>query len=125
MISYTCLGTNDLEKGAAFYDELLALVGAGRASEMDRLITWASAAGAPMFALNAPYDGKPATVGNGVMVALWMDSTEQTDAVYKKAIELGAQCEGEPGYRLESDTFYAAYFRDLDGNKLCACHFKS
>ena len=64
----------------------------------------------------APYDGKPATHGNGTMVALAVDSPEKVDAVYKKAIELGGTDEGPAGPR--SDTFYAGYFRDLDGNKL-------
>jgi predicted lactoylglutathione lyase len=63
-----------------------------------------------------PYDGKPATVGNGVMVALAVDSTDKVDTVYRKAIELGATDEGPSGPR--GDNFYAGYFRDLDGNKL-------
>ena len=73
------------------------------------------------FSVTKPYDGNPATVGNGVMIALKMDSTEQVDAFYAKAIELGASDEGEPGPRGEG--FYAGYFRDLDGNKLNAFTF--
>jgi predicted lactoylglutathione lyase len=65
-----------------------------------------------------PFDGNPATVGNGVMVALRMDSNEKVDALYRKAIELGAKDEGAPGPR--GDGFYAGYFRDPDGNKLNA-----
>jgi predicted lactoylglutathione lyase len=64
------------------------------------------------------FDGNAATVGNGVMVALRMDSTEKVDSLYRKAIELGAQDEGAPGPR--GDGFYAGYFRDPDGNKLNA-----
>ncbi|HET8705983.1 MAG TPA: VOC family protein, partial [Pseudomonadales bacterium] len=60
---------------------------------------------------------KPATVGNGVMVALAVEKPEQVDALYNKAIELGGTDEGAPGYRGEGG-FYAAYFRDLEGNKL-------
>jgi predicted lactoylglutathione lyase len=66
-----------------------------------------------------PYDGKPATVGNGVMVALAAGSRDNVDALYRKAMELGGKDEGPPGPRGHSG-FYAAYFRDLDGNKLNA-----
>ncbi len=122
MIAYVCLGTNDLEKGAAFYDALLGTIGAGRAMEMDdRFVAWSKGAGSPLLSLNKPFNGETATTGNGVMMALSMDSKEQVDEFYAKAIALGAQDEGEPGVR--SETFYGAYFRDPDGNKLCACHF--
>ena len=68
-----------------------------------------------------PFDGKAATRGNGTMVALAMDSKEKVDALYNLAMSLGATDEGKPGQRF--DGFYAAYFRDLDGNKLNACFF--
>ena len=77
--------------------------------------------GKPGLAVAKPYDEKPATVGNGVMIALGMDSTDKVDAVYKKALELGASDEGPPGPRGEGN-FYAGYFRDLDGNKLNVFH---
>ena len=116
MIGYVTVGTNDLDKAVAFYDELLAEVGAGRFMEEDGFIAWAVAPDQPVFSVSRPYDGNAATVGNGTMIALASQSTEQVDAVYAKALELGATDEGAPGYR--SDNFYAAYFRDLDGNKL-------
>ena len=72
----------------------------------------------PSLGILKPYDEKPATVGNGVMVALIVDSKEKVDRIHKKALELGAKDEGAVGPR--SDGFYAGYFRDLDGNKLCA-----
>ena len=65
-----------------------------------------------------PHNGKPATVGNGMMVALVVDSCAKVDALHKKALELGGSDEGAPGPRGEG--FYAGYFRDLDGNKLNA-----
>lgn len=52
------------------------------------------------------------------MVALAVDSPEKVDRLYKKALELGATCEGPAGPRGEG--FYAGYFRDPDGNKLNA-----
>ena len=86
--------------------------------ENDRFIAWGTGMTSPAVSIAKPYDGKPATAGNGVMVALAMDSPEKVDAVYARALELGSSDEGAPGPRGEQ--FYAAYFRDLDGNKLNA-----
>ena len=117
MIGYVTLGSNDLQRAAAFYDELLGLIGAGRFMEVeDVFIAWAVAPDKPGLSVTRPYNGKEATVGNGVMVALAVDSKEMVHKVYDKAIELGGQDEGPAGPR--GDEFYAGYFRDLDGNKL-------
>ena len=116
MIGYVTLGTNDKDRAAKFYDELLGVMGAKRAWEMEKLISWSTGAGAPMLMIIKPADGKPATVGNGVMVALAAKDKAQVEAVYKKAIALGGKDEGPVGPR--GDSFYAGYFRDLDGNKL-------
>jgi catechol 2,3-dioxygenase-like lactoylglutathione lyase family enzyme len=119
MIGYVTLGTNDLRRAAAFYDSLLALIGVKRFMEMERAIAWSAGPNSPGLSVGKPFDGKPATVGNGVMVALAVDNTEKVNALYKKALELGGKDEGPPGPRGTSG-FYAAYFRDLDGNKLSA-----
>ena len=116
MIGYVTVGTNDLPRAVAFYDELFALVGAGRFMEEESLVAWASSADTAGFAATKPFDDNPATVGNGTMVALVVDSKEKVHTVYDKAIELGGTDEGPPGPR--GDNFYAGYFRDLDGNKL-------
>jgi len=118
MIGYVTLGTNDMARAARFYDALLAELGAKRAMEMETFIAWGSAPDKPMLSVIKPYDKKPATVGNGVMIALAMSSKKQVDAIHRKALELGAKDEGAPGPR--GDGFYAGYFRDLDGNKLNA-----
>ena len=118
MIGYVTLGTNDLQRAAKFYDALLAELGAKRAMEMDTFIAWATAPNTPMVAVIKPFDGKAATVGNGVMVAIATDSKAKVDALHKKALALGGKDEGAPGPR--GDSFYAGYFRDLDGNKLNA-----
>ena len=122
MIGYVTLGTNDLPRAVAFYDALLQTIGAGRFMEEDTFVAWATTPGEPSIAVSKPFDGEAATVGNGTMVAIFMQSTDQVDALYNKAIELGAACEGKPGFRPEDATsgFYAGYFRDLDGNKLNA-----
>lgn len=119
MIGYVTIGTNNLERAAKFYDALLAEIGAGRMMESDRFVAWSVSPEAPGLGVTKPFDGKPATVGNGVMVALAVDSPAKVDAVYKKALELGGTDEGPPGPRGEGG-FYAGYFRDLDGNKLNA-----
>ena len=117
MIGYVTLGTNDLERAIAFYDELLAVIGAQRfMGEEGHFQAWAVAPGQPAMSVTKPFDGQVATNGNGTMVALAVDSPEKVDAVYNKAIELGGSDEGPAGAR--SDGFYAGYFRDLDGNKL-------
>jgi predicted lactoylglutathione lyase len=119
MIGYVTLGTNDLERAAAFYDELFGVIGASRFMENDRFIAWAVSPAAPALSVTRPYDGKAATVGNGVMVALAVETSDQVDALHAKAMELGGRDEGAPGPRGDSG-FYAGYFRDLDGNKLNA-----
>ncbi len=120
MIGYVTLGTNDIARAARFYDELLAEFGAKRFMETDTFIAWAVAPGGPALSVIKPFDGKPASVGNGVMVALAAGSREKVDALHRKAMELGAKDEGAPGPR--GDNFYAGYFRDPDGNKLNAFH---
>lgn len=117
MIGYTMVGTNDLEKAVVFYDQLLGQLGAQRFLENDRFVAWSTGEKTPGFSVTLPYNDEPATVGNGSMIALAMETPAQVDALYAKAIELGASDEGEPGSR-EMPGFYAGYFRDLDGNKL-------
>jgi predicted lactoylglutathione lyase len=118
MIGYVTLGTNDLERAARFYDELLGTLGARRFLETETFIAWSVAPDRPALSVTKPFDGNAATVGNGVMVALVMDSQDKVDTLHKKAMELGATDEGAPGPR--GSGFYAGYFRDPDGNKLNA-----
>ena len=118
MIGYVTLGTNRYDEAAKFYDELFADLGASRILESDRFVAWSTGMTSPAVSIAKPYDGRPATVGNGVMVALAMNSPEKVDAIHAKALELGGTDEGAPGPRGEQ--FYAGYFRDLDGNKLNA-----
>ena len=118
MIGYVTLGTNDIERAAQFYDQLLSERGAKRFMDTETFIAWVASPEGPALSVTKAFDGNAATVGNGVMVALRMDSTEKVDALYRKAIELGAKDEGAPGPR--GDGFYAGYFRDPDGNKLNA-----
>ncbi|HVO00228.1 MAG TPA: VOC family protein [Steroidobacteraceae bacterium] len=118
MIGYVCIGTNDPARSAQFYDPVLAVLGARRDGETERYISWGTPNGHSSLLLIKPLDGKPASVGNGTMVSFAADSKATVDAIHKKAIELGGKDEGPPGAR--SETFYAAFFRDPDGNKLAA-----
>ena len=118
MVGYVTIGTKDLERGGKFYDELLAVVGASRKMDMETFVAWGTDSGGAMLSITKPFDGNDASVGNGVMVALAVESKDQVAAVHKKALELGGSDEGAPGPR--GDGFYAGYFRDLDGNKLNA-----
>ncbi len=116
MIGYATLGTNNLEQAAGFYDALLALIGAKRQLTSPRGIGWGAAPDKPNLALMTPFDGKPATVGNGVMIGLAVASRDMVHQFHAKALELGGKDEGAAGPR--GDGFYGAYFRDPDGNKL-------
>jgi len=116
MIGYVTLGTNDMKRSAAFYDKLLAELGAKRMMDQETFIVWGNSPTQAALSVAKPFDGNPATVGNGVMVALIVKEPAQVDRIYKKALELGAKDEGAAGPR--GAGFYAGYFRDPDGNKL-------
>lgn len=118
MIGYVTLGTNDLARAAVFYDALAAELDTPRMMDFDGFIAWGKPGGAAGIGLTKPYDGNPATVGNGVMVALEAKDKEQVERLYELALAHGGTCEGPPGPR--GDNFYAGYFRDPDGNKLNA-----
>ena len=118
MIGYVTLGTNDFARAVAFYDAIAAEMGVGRMMEGDNYVAWGTPGGAAGLAVMKPFDGNAATVGNGVMVALEAKDTAQVDRLHALALAGGGTCEGPPGVR--GGAFYAAYFRDVDGNKLNA-----
>tara|TARA_Y100000991_G_scaffold107429_1_gene81042 strand:+ start:290 stop:685 length:396 start_codon:yes stop_codon:yes gene_type:complete len=124
MIGYVTLGTNDLQGNAPFYDAIAKEMGVGRMMDFDSFIAWGAWDGPASVALTKPFDGKEASVGNGTMVALQAKDTDQVDRLHAIALENGGSDEGAPGPRGEADengnVFYAAYFRDRDGNKLNA-----
>lgn len=121
MIGFAMLGSNDIARARRFYDALMPLLGAtlNPAWSTDTRIWYVVAPDAPMLAVTRTYDGQPATVGNGSMVALLVATRAAVQAVHAKAIELGGADEGGPGHRSsDPDDLYRAYFRDLDGHKL-------
>jgi catechol 2,3-dioxygenase-like lactoylglutathione lyase family enzyme len=110
MIGYALVGSNNLDKAKAFYDQIVAILGGGPMFEHP--------SGGRVYGKGA-FNGEAATVGNGTMIALLADTQEQVRQVFAKVIELGGSDEGGPGWRGPEGGFYGAYFRDLDGNKLC------
>jgi predicted lactoylglutathione lyase len=118
MIGYVCLGTNDLPRAAKFYDAIAAELGTGRMMEFETFIAWGTPGGGCGIAATKPYDGQPATVGNGVMAAIEARDAAQVERIHAIALANGGSDEGAPGPR--GDGFYAGYFRDPDGNKLNA-----
>ena len=119
MIGYTTIGVKNLDAAKTFYSELLdskVLVDVGRLAMIGK------STDEPMIAVCKPYNEEDPTPGNGAMVAFRGGSQAGAEAMYNKAIELGATCDGAPGQRIEG-RFYGAYVKDPDGNKLCFFDF--
>ena len=125
MIGYATLGTDDLDAALAFYDALLAELGASRLMQIGPedggFTLYGTDWGSPALAITRPYDGKPQHPGNGNMISLVVDARAKVDSLHAKALSLGGSDEGAPGLRGDpSMNFYAAYFRDPEGHKLAA-----
>lgn len=123
MIGYVTVGTNNLDKAAGYYDALMGSAGIGRIMEQPGyFIVWGESMEVTSLSLTKPFNGEPATAGNGSMVALAFQTPEQVRAFHAKALALGGSNEGDPGFRPEGNTagFYAGYFRDPEGNKFNA-----
>jgi catechol 2,3-dioxygenase-like lactoylglutathione lyase family enzyme len=118
MLGYCTVGSNRLEEAKAFYDELLGSEGVTRMFEHPSGGRIYGKDGSLMFGVLGPYDGKSASAGNGSMFAFRFDTPEKVAAFHAKALALGGTNEGAPGDR--APKMYFSYFRDLDGNKLCA-----
>jgi catechol 2,3-dioxygenase-like lactoylglutathione lyase family enzyme len=118
MIINACVGTNDLERAGRFYDALTAEIGCQRSNQTDRAIHYANPAGGVGFAVTLPFDGKPATSGNGTMPTLATPDRAAVDRLHAAALANGGSDEGAPGER--ANGYYVAYWRDPDGNKMNA-----
>jgi catechol 2,3-dioxygenase-like lactoylglutathione lyase family enzyme len=117
MIGYVTLGINDLERAAAFYRPFMEELGCPVSRTTHKSISWGKFGAGGGLSITKPFDGNPATVGNGSMLALEARDHAHVDRLHALALSLGAKCEGPPGIR--GSTFYGAYARDADGNKLC------
>ncbi|MGL4234549.1 VOC family protein [Tabrizicola sp.] len=120
---YLTLGTNDVTRAARFYDAALAPLGfIRRSTEADEVGYGLPDDRRTRIWITRPFDGKPATTGNGTMPAFFAPTEEAVRAFHKAALQAGGTDEGAPGLRPYGPTFYAAYVRDPDGNKLSAVH---
>jgi catechol 2,3-dioxygenase-like lactoylglutathione lyase family enzyme len=123
MLGYITLGSNDLEAAKHFYGNLLPVIGGKELMKFsETFIVYGVSMQQTGIALTVPYNGEPATAGNGNMAAIVVDERAKVDALHAKAMELGGTCEGPPGLRGDEGpmAFYGAYFRDPDGHKICA-----
>ena len=124
IFTHVTVGTNDLKKARNFYDEVLGKLNLKRIADLDENGSiWGEAA--PSFFVLKPANGAPASVGNGVTVSFEAPDRASIDAFHKAALAAGGVCEGAPGPRGWAPHAYAAYARDLDGNKLAAYCFRS
>ena len=121
-ISHITLGTNDREKAARFYDAVLGSIGFSRLPKpADKPPAYVKGGGFPIIYIYTPFDGEPATAGNGSHVAFIADTKAQVQAFHREALAHGGSDEGSPGPRPHyGPDYYAAYVRDPDGNKLQA-----
>lgn len=125
MFSHIQLGARDLPQMIAFYDAVLAPLGLTRMPDQND----SGPAGAgwqlagqpwPQFFVQLPFNGQPASWGNGTQVSFLAASNAQVDAAWGKAVALGGKDEGAPGPRPQyTPGYYGAYCRDPEGNKLC------
>lgn len=113
-MNYFVVGTNDMDAATKFYDSLFEDTGLMKVPASDRMTYWLCDDFA--FAVALPFDGQPATNGNGTMVGFAFDTQEDVIRMHKKAIALGGTCEGEP---CQKGPKFSGYVRDLDQNKIC------
>ena len=121
LILYITLGTNDIARSGRFYDPVMATLGLIRRATRDNELGYGPDDGSRIrFWVTLPFDGKPATFGNGSMPALVAHSRAAVDAFHRAALAHGGSDEGAPGLRPFHANFYACYVRDPHGNKLSA-----
>lgn len=125
MLSHVFIGVNKFDQAFEFYSRLMKELGL-TLKFSDAAKPWAAWHAAesprPLFIIGKPFDNQSAVAGNGHMVALLASSADMVDRCHAMAISAGAQCEGIPGLRPQYHAqYYGAYFRDLDGNKICVC----
>lgn len=123
MFSHATIGTNDLDRAVAFYDAFFAALGIERFFLADGHAGYGEADSDQVWIM-MPFDGNPATVGNGTHIAFLAKRRDQVDAAYAAALAHGGTDEGAPGVRPQYHAnYYGAYMRDPDGNKIQAvCH---
>ena len=125
LILYTTLGVSDFARSVRFYDAVFGALGCARSHEgADGWAGWGPGYDEGVsFWICPPFDGRPPSAGNGAMIALRARNEAEVVAFYEAALAHGGTDEGAPGTRSYYEpSFYVAYVRDPDGNKL-ACVF--
>lgn len=123
VFTHVTVGTNNLEKARAFYDNALGKIGLKRITDLgDTGSIWGQ--DAPSFFVLKPANGQAATVGNGVTVSFQAPDRASIHAFHEAALAAGAKDEGAAGPRGWAPNAYAAYVRDVDGNKVAVYCFK-
>ncbi len=118
MIMHICVGTRDLEQAGIFYDAIAGVLGNARSGTTERTIYYTATGVGIGFAVTLPYDGNPATFGNGTMATIGAKDRDQVTALHAAALANGGSDEGAPGQR--DNGHFVAYWRDPDGNKMNA-----
>jgi len=122
MISHVHIGVSDVGRALSFYAPVMEILGLNLKISEEAWAAWKGSEARPLFIIGIPYDRQPMTPGNGQMVALLAPSREIVDKCHAAALSQGGTCGGPPGLRPHyHPNYYGAYFRDLDGNKLCVC----
>lgn len=121
IFTHVVIGTNNLEQARNFYDGVLGTLGIKRVMNLDTASLWGTEG--PQFMVTKPGNGLPATYANGGTISFVAPSRDAVHAFHEAALKLGAKDEGGPGPRAFTPTSYAAYVRDLDGNKICTYCF--
>ncbi|MEM7491079.1 MAG: VOC family protein [Pseudomonadota bacterium] len=128
MISHICLGTRDMARAGRFWRALATPLGlAEREVEEDGgppMLCWHRPdTTAPRLYVVEPFDGAPASVGNGTMVAFIAPTPAAVDVAHAAGLAAGGTDEGAPGPRPHyAPDYYGAYLRDPDGNKVHLVH---
>lgn len=121
-LGYVTLGSHDPEAATAFFDPTLGALGYEASRPFESWVMYGPKGKDPILGICRPYDGKAPSAGNGAMLSFRAKTKEEIQAAHAAALANGGTCEGPPGYRPSEATsgFYAAYFRDPVGNKICA-----
>nr|WP_321445273.1 VOC family protein [uncultured Cohaesibacter sp.] len=121
ILSHTSIGVSDFAKSRAFYEAVLATIGAKIIMEVDEGGMKAAAFGKyfPEFWVQVPHDRGTPSVGNGTHFGFLAPNNDAVHAFWDKAIEMGATPDGEPGPRAHyGEAYYGCFLRDPDGHKI-------
>lgn len=128
MFSHIQIGARDLPKMIAFYDQIFSTLGLIRMPEENDSgpagMGWQRPGQRwPQVFVQLPFNGLPATSGNGMQISFSAQSQQQVRDAWQAALDNGGIDEGAPGLRPQySEDYFGAYCRDPEGNKLCFVH---